>query len=176
MDGLDERRRALAENNLRLVYYVLKKMGISRGSYDYDDLVEAGCVGLCNAARAWREDGSAFSTFAFNVIKHEVLSALSAQKRDRYKLMPLDECYEYIPGVCCGIEESEAKILLEEFFRSAKRNLSETLIAVIRLSMAGKSCAQIAEILGISLSAAHKAKRKARAEIELWLKNERERG
>lgn len=174
MDVLDARRRALAENNIRLVYYVLKKMGISRGRYDYDDLFGAGCVGLCNAAKAWKEgEGCAFSTFAFNVIRHEVLSALTAESRHMRKLTPLDERYEYIPAPCGNIEESEARVILEQFLVKAGDRVGKTPIAVIRLAAAGKSCAQIAKTLGISVSAVEKAKRKARAEIELWLKGER---
>jgi RNA polymerase sigma factor (sigma-70 family) len=171
MCKLDERQRALAENNIGLVYFVLKKMGVSRSFYDYDGLVEAGYAGLCNAARVWREGRSAFSTFAFIGIKHEVLAVLKARGLDRRRLTPLDTVHEYIPSYDCGLEEAEAGILTEEFCRCASQNLGETSLAVMHLSISGKNCVQIAKILGISLSAVEKAKRKARIAVEGWLRD-----
>lgn len=174
MEALDARQRALAENNIRLVYFVLKKMGIQKGGRDYDDLFGAGCVGLCNAAKAWKEGGGcAFSTFAFNAIKREILSALAAEKSSRYSFTSLDERLNFLPAPQSRIDEIEAGVAFEEFLKASKTRLGATAGKVLRLSAEGKSGAQIAKKLGVSLSAVQKAKRKARAEFELWLKGER---
>lgn len=165
---LDLRQQRLCEENLRLVYFVLKKMGISRVRGDYDDLFGAGCVGLCNAARAWHEGGSPFSTYAFHVIRHEVLGELARTSREE-RHAALGEFDERLPAPESGFEAVEAAMELEAFCRQADRYLGGTSAAVLRLFASGKDCRMIAEKLGLSASAVEKAKKKGVEALKSWL-------
>ncbi len=64
-------RDRFIENNLGLVHAICKRFA-GRG-IEYDDLYQAGCVGLIKATDAFEEDrGLCFSTYAFPVIMGEV--------------------------------------------------------------------------------------------------------
>lgn len=64
-------RDTFIEENLRLVHSICKRF-IGRG-IEYDDLYQAGCIGLIKAADGFKEDlGFCFSTYAVPVIMGEV--------------------------------------------------------------------------------------------------------
>ena len=66
-----EDRNAFVERNMGLVYLCAKKL-TGRGA-EFDDLVQAGCVGLIKAADAFDPGrGLAFSTYAVPVILGEI--------------------------------------------------------------------------------------------------------
>jgi len=66
-----EDRNAFVEQNMGLVYLCAKKL-TGRGA-EFDDLVQAGCVGLIKAADAFDPGrGLAFSTYAVPVILGEI--------------------------------------------------------------------------------------------------------
>jgi len=72
-------RNKLIEENMRLVGKVIKDNvrnidGI--GIYTYDDLYQIGCVGLCNAAARYRPGMACFSTYAYILIRNEIIDAL----------------------------------------------------------------------------------------------------
>jgi RNA polymerase sigma factor (sigma-70 family) len=169
MCKLDERQKALAEKNMALVYFVLKKMGISQSNSDYEDFAGAGNVGLCKAALVFKEGGCAFSTFAFYLIRNEVLRFLIKRGRDKARLTALDSLAEYASEIDADFEKLEADVLIDEFCRCAEKNLGETAAAVVNLAASGKSCLQIAEKLKLSPSAIEKAKKSARLYLETWL-------
>ena len=67
----EERREEFIVNNLRLVNHLCKRF-IGRG-VEYDDLYQAGCVGLVKAADSFDESlGYQFSTYAVPVILGEI--------------------------------------------------------------------------------------------------------
>lgn len=64
-------REELILNNLRLVHSCCKRF--KGKGIEYDDLYQAGCVGLCKAADAFDvSKGFQFSTYAFPVIMGEI--------------------------------------------------------------------------------------------------------
>ena len=66
-----EKKDSLVKNNLGLVHSCANKFR-NRG-VEYDDLFQAGCVGLCKAAGNFDEErGFAFSTYAVPVILGEI--------------------------------------------------------------------------------------------------------
>ena len=66
-----EKRNAFVEENMGLVYLCARKLQ-GRGA-EFDDLVQAGCVGLIKAADAFDASrGLAFSTYAVPVILGEI--------------------------------------------------------------------------------------------------------
>jgi RNA polymerase sigma factor (sigma-70 family) len=166
---LNEEQRQIVEKNIRLVYFVLKKAGISRSRGDYDDLFSAGCLGLCTAASIWRTDGSPFSTFAYYLIWYEVIGAVKHSNRDRQRLKSLDELSEYVGVNDEELEKKEANMLISGFLNRVDAVLCNTDAAIIRLAASGKDCRQISAELGIGISVVYKAKKTARAALDIWL-------
>lgn len=71
---LSSEKEHLVLKNKNLIYYTLKKMGISRKSSDYEDLVSIGEIGLMKAAIVFDEQQNRqFSTYAFKCIRNEIL-------------------------------------------------------------------------------------------------------
>ena len=70
----------LIEQNTKLVYYII--------SHEYptylhdDDLVQAGMLGLCEAANRWDETKSNFGTFAGNWIRGEIKKEFVSRKKN----------------------------------------------------------------------------------------------
>jgi RNA polymerase sigma factor (sigma-70 family) len=166
---LNEAQKEIVEKNIRLVYFVLKKAGISRSRSDYEDLFSAGCVGLCTAASVWRIDGSPFSTFAYHLIRHEVIAAVKRSDRDRHRLKPLDELSDYAAVPDEKLEKNEADMLIAGFLNRMDITFCDTDAAIIRLAAKGKDCRQISDELGIGISVVYKAKKRARAALDIWL-------
>lgn len=71
----------LIKQNTKLVYYII--------SHEYptylhdDDLVQAGMLGLCEAANRWDETKSAFGTFAGNWIRGEIKKEFVRRKKNK---------------------------------------------------------------------------------------------
>ncbi len=71
LENSKEKRNSLIKQNLGLVHACANKFR-SRGA-EYEDLFQAGCVGLCKAADNFDESrGFAFSTYAVPVILGEI--------------------------------------------------------------------------------------------------------
>lgn len=63
-------RQQLIEDNIKLVYALVSK---EYPTYIHDeDIIQSGMVGLCNAAKYWDENKSAFSTYAWKCIRNEI--------------------------------------------------------------------------------------------------------
>lgn len=88
MLSLTEEQRVKVEENMGLVGKVIKDCvhTLDKGCiYDYDDLFQIGCIGLCKAAQTDREGhSSAFSTYAYRLIRNEIYTQLEyATRRGR---------------------------------------------------------------------------------------------
>ena len=124
-----EDRNAFVEQNMGLVYLCAKKL-LGRGA-EFDDLVQAGCVGLIKAADAFDPGrGLAFSTYAVPVILGEIkrlfreggaVKVGRTTKEKARELLRLRDslaaCLGREPGVAelaarAGMDPSEAAILL----------------------------------------------------------------
>jgi RNA polymerase sigma factor (sigma-70 family) len=65
-----KRYHKLVLDNEKLVYYVIKKLGIYK---DLDNFYDIGMIGLCKAARNFdSKSGTKFSTYAISCIKYEL--------------------------------------------------------------------------------------------------------
>lgn len=84
---LTDEQRTMVEENIGLVHQAVRDL--FKGVYEYEDLIQVGCVGLCLAAICYRpEIGSNFSTFASTCIRKQILrhnQIWSKQKRDLSK-------------------------------------------------------------------------------------------
>lgn len=169
MRRLDEEQSKLVENNMGLVYFVLKKAGIYKSRNDYEDLFGAGCFGLCKAASVWRSDGSPFSTFAYHLIRHEVIAAVKRSDKDMHRLKPLDELSEQMAVPDSALEAKEARMLLTDFLSQSEQLLGQPDATIVRLAAGGRDCQQIADTLLVNLAVVYKAKKRARTVINSWL-------
>ena len=113
---LSAEQRSLVENNLNLVCFVLKKLGIRHGDHRYEDLFSCGCLALCGASLRYRPGRCAFSTFAYYCIRRELMRMIAKDRREANKTVPLDsDCAQLM--VCeSGYEAVEAALLVKEFF------------------------------------------------------------
>lgn len=104
-------QRQIVEENLGLVGKVIrdKVRGINRmGIFDYHDLFQIGCLGLCKAVMT--DKGGNFSTYAYRLIWNEICDALIyATKRQVTELKILD-----IPGLGAVYDPLEQIILQAE--------------------------------------------------------------
>ena len=104
-------RQRIVEENLGLVGKVIrdKVHGINQmGMFDYYDLYQIGCIGLCKAAATDR--GGNFSTYAYRLIWNEICDALVyASKRQETELQILDR-----PGIGSSSDPLEQILLQAE--------------------------------------------------------------
>ena len=72
--NFNDEQQSLIIDNLKLIYFVLNKIGISQKSQDYDDYYQSGCFGLIKAAKTYNnEKDIKFSSYAVKCIKNEIL-------------------------------------------------------------------------------------------------------
>lgn len=115
MQKLNNSQKLLVEQNMRLVGFALKSMGIGGTYGSYPDLAGAGYLGLCLAALKWRRGGAAFSGFAYRSIKREILREL--KNENKLKLpFPSDDRHQRLGD----LEKSELKILFEQFLKTSE--------------------------------------------------------
>ena len=62
----------LITENMRLVPYVLKRIGMIQSDPDFEDLMQTGYIGLIKAARTFNKDKSKFATYALTCIRNEI--------------------------------------------------------------------------------------------------------
>ena len=78
---------SLIIDNLKLVHSICHKM-----NGEYDDMFQTGCVGLIKAAKAFNPDkGYTFSTYAFPIIRNEILMSFRKLKPIVYLGTPVKE-------------------------------------------------------------------------------------
>lgn len=76
-------RDELVTENKKLVHFVANKFRhLINSSFDYDDLVQVGYIGLMKAADRFEKNGKAkFNTFAYSVIEGEIRNYLRDKSR-----------------------------------------------------------------------------------------------
>jgi RNA polymerase sigma factor (sigma-70 family) len=92
-------RHKLIEENMGLIGRVIKdKVRSVRGigTFDYDYLFQIGCIGLCKAADTYKPGKALFSTYAYILIRNEIIDALeyATLRRNRETLTAPEE----LPG------------------------------------------------------------------------------
>ena len=75
--SLSDEQRKLVEKNLAVIDQVIRrKISMNREipGMEYDDLYQIGAIGLCKAAAKYqKKENATFETYAFQVIKNELL-------------------------------------------------------------------------------------------------------
>lgn len=154
MLSLTEEQRVKAEENMGLVGKVIGDCvhTLDKGCiYDYDDLFQIGCIGLCKAAQT--DQGGhkgAFSTYAYCLIRNEIYTQLEyATRRGREQATDPKE----LP--CAALDEDletkescrELMGLLERAEATATGTTAKGIQA-IRMRIDGYSSKEIGELLG----------------------------
>ena len=107
LSPLTKEQRMKVEENMGLVGKVIQDCVHTLGTgsmFDYDDLFQIGCLGLCKAAQTDKPGHTvAFSTYAYRLIRNEIYSELErATRRGREVAtdpaeLPLPRCWTMIP-------------------------------------------------------------------------------
>lgn len=151
MKELTSAQQTLVTENLGLVACVIEKC-ISKpydnSTYDYDDLYQIGCLGLCKAAATTTGKGK-FSTYAFKVIRNEIYNALIYATRRTHRMyietMQRKEMTEME-------DRLSSQVILESLERSKQSadRMTRKGIEAIVLSARGVPRPDIAKSLGLS--------------------------
>ena len=149
--NLTLQQKQVVEANMGLVGKVIKDKVhalANTGVYDYDDLYQIGCVGLCKAA-ATDKGTSAFSTYAYRLIWNEICDALVKVTRiDRHESYfdPSDLTQvsrENLP--VDALISLELQVVMDQVKERAK-GVTEKGIVCLQLSSEGLSSTEIAEM------------------------------
>ena len=148
--NLTLQQRQIVEANMGLVGKVIKDKVhalTNTGVYDYADLYQIGCMGLCKAAATDKGTG-AFSTYAYRLIWNEICDALiKATRIDRYEtnLDPVDlfqtarENFPVDELISCELQ------LVREQAKQRAKGVTAKGIVCLQLSAEGLSSTEIAE-------------------------------
>ena len=151
---LTKEQREKVEANMGLVGKVIQNCvhSLDKGCiYDYNDLFQIGCIGLCKAAQTDQSGKGAFSTYAYLLIRNEIYTQLEyATRRGREQATDPAE----LP--CCvenhGLEQTEScAALMSLLDRAEEAATGVTLkgIQAIRLLADGYSNREIGERFGV---------------------------
>lgn len=109
----------LVVNNIRLVYYIVKKFNFSQS--EYEDVVECGILGLVKAARTFdKSKGKRFSTYAGRCIQNEIGMYFRKHKKC------LD--YVYLDEDIPELSTEGGKITLKDIIKSPEESIEERIL------------------------------------------------
>lgn len=173
MLSLTEEQRVKVEENMGLVGKVIRDCvhTLDKGRiYNYDDLFQIGCIGLCKAAQTDQSGHEgAFSTYAYCLIRNEIYTQLEyATRRGREQATDPKE----LP--CTTLDENletrescrELMGLLERAEATATGTTAKGIQA-IRMRIDGYSSKEIGELLGVPTNHVTAWVSKARKHIRL---------
>ena len=84
---MTDEQKKLAEENMRLAYYVAKKYLKGEKHYEADELYSLALFGLCKAAKTFKiELGNTFATYASRCMHNEILMFLRRNKNAKLNL------------------------------------------------------------------------------------------
>jgi len=86
----------LIAENMRLVPYIIKQLGIDSASYYYDDLIQTGYIGLIKAAETFDSSKAKFITYSCKCIHNEIIMYLRKEQKNKYLVSLEDKCLEGI--------------------------------------------------------------------------------
>ena len=173
MLSLTEEQRVKVEANMGLVGKVIGDCvhTLDKGCiYDYDDLFQIGCIGLCKAAQTDQAGHKgAFSTYTYCLIRNEIYTQLEyATRRGREQATDPKELS------CTALDEDletrescrELMGLLERAEATATGTTAKGIQA-IRMRIDGYSSKEIGEMLGAPANHVTAWISKARSHIRL---------
>lgn len=110
----------LFNNNINLVHQVIKTLGYTTKNSIYEDLYQEGCIGLVKACNSFDNDKKfCFSTFAFKVIKNQILMYLRKENK-RARDVSLNQ------EIAVGKDGS--KLTYEEILEDKSINIEDSIL------------------------------------------------
>lgn len=155
MLSLTEEQRVKVEENMGLVGKVIRDCvhTLDKGCiYDYDDLFQIGCIGLCKAAQTDRPGHiGAFSTYAYLLIRNEIYTQLEyATRRGREQATdPAELPCRTEPQSPEQTESCEALLGILDQAESVATGVTLKGVQAIRLLANGYSNREIGERFGV---------------------------
>ena len=153
LNALTPAQQTLVTQNLGLVSHVIEtcvSLPYNQSVYDYDDLYQIGCMGLCKAAATTTGKGK-FSTYACKVIRNEIYNALIYAAR-RTHLMYIEAMQER--GTENMDDTASSQAILESLERSkqgADTMVCKGIEAIVQ-SARGVPRPDIARSIGVSVN------------------------
>lgn len=184
--GDKEAKDKLIKHNLRLVCHVVKKY---QGSYDNEDLISIGTIGLIKAINTYNENkGTQLATYTAKCIENEILMFLRFNKKYKNTVSLADRVgvdkdgneLTFIDLLSIDddsvIEKVDKLITHGKFMSVLKNNLTdrEFKVLVLRYGLKGgiPLCQrEVAQALKISRSYISRIEKKAVEKLRLVLKN-----
>lgn len=139
--GDKDARSKLIEHNLRLVAHIVKKY--ENSSYDPDDLISIGTIGLVKGIDSYKMNKKVkLTTYAARCIENEILMHFRAQKKvakDTYISDPIDSNNDGNPLTLIDVvadeqsvaENVDNKIEIEKMYNYIDNNLNEREKSII---------------------------------------------
>lgn len=144
-------KQKLINENLNLVYFVINKY------YPYligdEDIIQAGMLGLCMAAKNFDESKAQFSTYASSCISAQIVQEIRNRKKHN-GVFSLD--YEYDTGedivTLSDVIEGENDLDVMEFTNISAfiDTLNERECAIFEMCKQGMTTTQIGKVIGLS--------------------------
>jgi len=149
---LTDEQRLLVEENMGLVKTVISQhvhAPNGLGVYDYDDLFQIGCIGLCKAAVSFKPQGKPFSIYACVVIRNEIFGVLTLSSRKRAKELPLS-FIEDTPGESDALPKEVDVCIALDSVKQRMGGVCAKGLEALQLKAQGYSSAEIGEMYGVS--------------------------
>lgn len=176
MTDMNDEQKKLAEENISLVYFTLKKY-FSPNVHDDEDCIAAGMEGLCIAAEGFDPDKGKFSTYAAQCIRNTVRTELRSRQKHLSNIYlsnvtaseETDTTFEeYHGGDDPGYMDVETNNQIDEF---------ETILTIVekdifRKTRNGKSPLQISEETGLTRSKVYSVLREIKMLWKLYRRTE----
>ncbi len=151
----DYAKEQVVLNNVGMVGHVLKSLKLNPID---DDLYSVGLIGVVKSVNTFNPDkGFSFSTYAAQVIRNEILTAL--RKKRIIPAFSLDEPCDLGNGESIDFSEMiadrrrfEEEAIADMQAKKILSTLSDREKEIISLKMDGKTQYEIADILGLSQS------------------------
>ena len=146
---MDESRKELVENNIKLVHYLIHK---HYPTYSRDeDLAQVGMVGLCKAANKWDSSKASFSTYASRIILNEIREEFRRRKRavntvSLYSTLGSDEMECTFVDVLPGDDDVDY-FSLDEFLDTLSDEKDKETVDILAY---GGNCEDVSKKLGCS--------------------------
>ena len=161
---------ALAELMTRYLPLIQKYAVQYQHVFDYDDLVQEGCIGLLDAVRSFHRDNhTKFSTYALVCIRNRVQKAV--EKATSKKAVPFQDRVSLEDAGVLPDHSSQEKIFLDReamdaVMRAVQTNLSPMERKVLFALLDGRDYQTIAASLNISPKSVDNALQRVRRKLK----------
>lgn len=181
-------REELIERNMRLVAHIARKYTVSTTTWETDDLISVGAVGLIKGIDTYNMEKKAkLSTYLARCIENEILMLLRADKKTRQDVSLQEPIGEDKEGntiswddilVCdeeAIMDQVSLKMNKKELLRAIEEELTprEKIVIQRRYGLEGneeETQRQVAKSMGISRSYVSRIEKKALEKLQLKMK------